>query len=123
MEPTSQYGTFDNSSNIEIDDTKPTSIIETRVSKCYLLSERDFNRSCLTSTLDCTFGGIASVVSGGCLVYSIYAIVVNGEGPNQLLINAAALTLAQGMMYLGRGVGAKNILWDTKERNIPIQYV
>lgn len=123
MEPTNQYGTFTNPTYIETGESKTSSTIETRVSKCYLLSESEFNRSSFTSTLDCTFGGIASVVSGGCLVYSIYAIVVNGESPNQMIINTAALTLAQGMMFLGRGMGAKNILWDTRERNIPIQYV
>ena len=81
-----------------------------KVSKQYLISEYDYNNLSARSKLYCTLGGIASLAAFGCLIYHLVA-----ERHDTKVINTILMTLAQGMLFVGMGIGIATPLVNTRE--------
>jgi hypothetical protein len=87
-----------------------------KVSKQYLITERDNNRLDCQAKMFCTIGGIAVVGAVGFLIYHVFT-----ERRDDRVINSILLLLVQAVLFLGMGLGIAKVLVQTTEYTLAKQ--
>lgn len=111
--------------HIDMDNKNEETVVDRvdTLTKCYLITERDYNHRNCMSKLYCTTGGLVTAVAFGSIGYLFYSVIVLNKTPENGLFNSVLLMLAIGMMNFGQGLGMGTTLSETRVKHIPKQYL